>query len=186
MPTREKASGMKAARIVRRKPASATSISISISTFASGGNSPQYAGALARLASPPPDDREVICPTGCPAIFVSSPVSKNFLLYRLSPCGRGLGGAAYRWAVTPHPDRICDAIRPLPQGGEVTPSISFPSLREAATNQSMLSSRRDGLLRGVWHRARLRATRWFAMTESTGGDGSHYGTPLGRRLIRKT
>src|ERR1700738_1917600 len=41
----------------------------------------------------------------------------------LSPCGslwervgvRGYG-LSYRWTVTPHPDCICDAIRPLPQG----------------------------------------------------------------------
>src|SRR5437764_374363 len=41
-----------------------------------------------------------------------------------------------------------------------------PSLRGAlATKQSMLPMPYYGLLRGVYHRARIRATRWLAMTE---------------------
>src|SRR5260370_16580470 len=37
--------------------------------------------------------------------------------------------------------------------------------RSEATKQSMLVfARRDGWLRGVYHRARIRATRWLAMT----------------------
>src|SRR4029079_19797632 len=36
--------------------------------------------------------------------------------------------------------------------------------RSAATKQSTLSLRIDGLLRGACHRARIRATRWLAMT----------------------
>jgi hypothetical protein len=36
--------------------------------------------------------------------------------------------------------------------------------RSNATKQSILSWRRDGLLRGACHRARIRATRWLAMT----------------------
>jgi hypothetical protein len=40
-----------------------------------------------------------------------------------------------------------------------------PSLRGAlATKQSSLSSLAPGLLRGACHRARIRATRWRAMT----------------------
>src|SRR5258706_2112833 len=80
MPVREKAAGMKAARIVRRKPASARSIWISISTFASGGNPPPITLVLLRL---PPCEREVICPSGSPVKRLSSPHSKNFFLYRL-------------------------------------------------------------------------------------------------------
>jgi hypothetical protein len=33
-----------------------------------------------------------------------------------------------------------------------------------ATKQSMLRQTRRGLLSGVYHRARIRATRWLAMT----------------------
>src|SRR5258705_10000103 len=33
-----------------------------------------------------------------------------------------------------------------------------------ATKQSTLTSRQHGLLRGACHRARIRATRWLAMT----------------------
>ena len=36
----------------------------------------------------------------------------------------------------------------------------------SAAKQSILSLRLDGLLRGAWHRARIRATRWLAMTVS--------------------
>jgi hypothetical protein len=36
--------------------------------------------------------------------------------------------------------------------------------RSEATKQSIPSPRRDGLLRGACHRARIRATRWLAMT----------------------
>src|SRR5207237_9111479 len=36
--------------------------------------------------------------------------------------------------------------------------------RSEATKQSIFLSRRDGLLRGACHRARIRATRWLAMT----------------------
>src|SRR5437764_9217447 len=45
-------------------------------------------------------------------------------------------------------------------------SRRHPSLRGAlATKQSILSSPRNGLLRGACHRARIRATRWLAMTD---------------------
>jgi hypothetical protein len=66
--------------------------------------------------------------------------------------------------------------RPSP-GRRKSPNGLSVIARSAATNQSILSSLRDGLLRGACHRVRLRATRWFAMTESTCGDGSHCGTP---------
>jgi hypothetical protein len=39
-------------------------------------------------------------------------------------------------------------------------------VRSEATKQSILSLRLDGLLRGACHRARIRATRWLAMTAS--------------------
>ena len=101
MPAREKAAGMKAARIVRRKPASARSIWISTSTFASGVSSPcyppQYAGGLARFAAPPPCGREVICPSG---IFVSSPLCKNISLH---PSGKS---SLQIRAIPPHKGRI--------------------------------------------------------------------------------
>jgi hypothetical protein len=46
------------------------------------------------------------------------------------------------------------------------PNNAPSSLRGAiATKQSILSSRLYGLLRGACHRARVRATRWLAMTE---------------------
>jgi hypothetical protein len=38
--------------------------------------------------------------------------------------------------------------------------------RSEATKQSILSLRGYGLLRGACHRARIRATRWLAMTVS--------------------
>src|SRR6266446_2353685 len=38
--------------------------------------------------------------------------------------------------------------------------------RSKATKQSTLTSRQHGLLRGACHRARIRATRWLAMTLS--------------------
>ena len=44
----------------------------------------------------------------------------------------------------------------------------------SAAKQSTLVAREDGLLRGACHRARIRATRWLAMTSglpSRGGDG---------------
>ena len=48
--------------------------------------------------------------------------------------------------------------------GEIA-KLCFPSLRGAlATKQSILSSGWHGLLRGACHRARIRATRWLAMT----------------------
>src|SRR5450631_3513462 len=86
MPTCEKAGGMKAARIVRRKTASARSIWISTSTFASGGNSPPLSGAICRCSCAPcvprlPCEREVICPTGRPAKKLSSPICKNISLH---------------------------------------------------------------------------------------------------------
>jgi hypothetical protein len=37
-------------------------------------------------------------------------------------------------------------------------------LADDPPKQSILSSRQDGLLRGACHRARIRATRWLAMT----------------------
>ena len=40
----------------------------------------------------------------------------------------------------------------------------FVIARSEATKQSMFPQRRNGLLRGVYHRARFRATRWLAMT----------------------
>ena len=50
--------------------------------------------------------------------------------------------------------------------------ITTSSLRGAlATKQSILSSRRDGLLRGACHRARIRATRWLAKMGWTAPDG---------------
>jgi hypothetical protein len=45
----------------------------------------------------------------------------------------------------------CDKREAFAQGSE-------------ATKQSTLSSLLDGLLRGACHRARIRATRWLAMT----------------------
>src|SRR5258705_6573655 len=38
--------------------------------------------------------------------------------------------------------------------------------RSKATKQSLLTSRQHRLLRGACHRARIRATRWLAMTVS--------------------
>src|SRR5260370_41202179 len=47
----------------------------------------------------------------------------------------------------------------------MTNSESSVIARSAATKQSIPALRPDGLLRGVYHRARIRATRWLAMTE---------------------
>src|SRR6266478_3375145 len=51
--------------------------------------------------------------------------------------------------------------------GDLFLEIGATSLRGAkATKQSILTSRQHGLLRGACHRARIRATRWLAMTVS--------------------
>ena len=48
--------------------------------------------------------------------------------------------------------------------------LRLPSLRGAlATKHPFFLARRDGLLRGACHRARIRATRWLAMTASLTG-----------------
>jgi hypothetical protein len=59
----------------------------------------------------------------------------------------GERGEVYRQSATPHPDGICRCNPTSPTRGEV-----------------ILSKRKDGLLRGACHRARIRATRWLAMT----------------------
>jgi len=58
-----------------------------------------------------------------------------------------------------------------------------PSLRGAlATKQSSFSFRfNDGLLRGACHRARIRATRWLAMT-GRGSRAPHFPTHFGGRF----
>jgi hypothetical protein len=45
--------------------------------------------------------------------------------------------------------------------------VSKPSLRggKRRSNPSLRFTRRNGLRRGACHRARIRATRWLAMTE---------------------
>src|SRR5712671_2712854 len=54
---------------------------------------------------------------------------------------------------------------------EIDPEAVMPAYRHLrgaqATKQSTLVSLRAGLLRGACHRARIRATRWLAMTART-------------------
>src|SRR5207237_8487743 len=45
--------------------------------------------------------------------------------------------------------------------------VISPSHCELSEAIQLLISRRDGLLRGACHRARIRATRWLAMTNVT-------------------
>ena len=76
--------------------------------------------------------------------------------------GRGDGlrrGACHRARIR--------ATRWLAMTGEgcFMPPLTLPVIaRSAATKQSILSLRRNGLLRGACQRARIRATRWLAMT----------------------
>src|SRR3954454_24437516 len=74
--------------------------------------------------------------------------------------------------------RIRHSLRPLNwRGREVSGKISGKSCRENANARPAVIARsacdeaihlsavpRDGLLRGACHRARIRATRWLAMT----------------------
>ncbi len=62
-------------------------------------------------------------------------------------------------------DRLCSTSGASRRGIAKLCATSAPSLRGAlATKQSILPLRRHGLLRGACHRARIRATRWLAMT----------------------
>jgi hypothetical protein len=60
--------------------------------------------------------------------------------------------------------------------------LSAVIARSEATKQSILLLRRDGLLRGACHRARIRATRWLAMTANYNDDHCVTAHLIARRL----
>src|SRR5882757_4860232 len=146
-------------------------------------------------ASAPSGRAVLVCLTGKSPISLSSPVSKKCVRSTTTKCTRGRG-------CNGHPTFPMPSLRGsfMQELGRIAPRgrerafrrrcerseaiHSFFTRRDGLLRFARNDGAGDGLLRGACHRARIRATRWLAMTVSCDHRATLSGCHRPRRRLR--